>query len=223
MMPENEPIRVLPVDDNRTVLWGLTKLIEGEWPRMSLTGTARTRGQAFRLASAHPDVILLDLYLDGDRTVDRLPELLRQSGGRALIYTGLHDLRLYREAMQCGAMGVVEKGEPAEIILEAITCVHKGQQWNLGLHDASDPRRSARPPAESAVMRRIASLTLRERRIVAEDVARFYASDRTDGHLPNVDAPTRRELAAICSKLGLRDRAELLKFAHQYGLVDRQA
>jgi response regulator of citrate/malate metabolism len=37
---------------------------------MSLAGTAHSR-----LAWAHPDVILLDLYLDGDRTVDVLPEL----------------------------------------------------------------------------------------------------------------------------------------------------
>jgi DNA-binding NarL/FixJ family response regulator len=223
MMGESEPIRVLLVDDNRTVVWGLSKLIQGEWPRMSLAGTAHTRAQTLNLAWAHPDVILLDLYLDGDRTVDVLPELLRRSGGRALIYTGLHDLRLHRDAMQCGAMGVVEKGEPAEVILDAIACVHQGQLWNLGLHDALDPRRPAKPPAESAVMRRVASLTPRERRIIAEDVARFYAADQTGGQRPPIDASTRRELAAICGKLGLRDRTELLNFAHQYGLVEPQA
>ena len=167
---------MLLVDDNRTVLWGLSKLIQGEWPRMSLSGMAHNRAKALNLARLHPDVILLDLDLDGECTVDVLPELLRRSGGRALIYTGVRDLRLHRDAMQCGAMGIVEKGEPAEVILEAIACVHQGQLWNLGLHDALDPRRLRKPLVESAVMRRIASLTPVERRIIAEDVARFYAS-----------------------------------------------
>jgi len=41
-----EPIRVLLVDDQKPVLWGLTKLIEGEWPRMAVAGAASTVSEA---------------------------------------------------------------------------------------------------------------------------------------------------------------------------------
>jgi two-component system nitrate/nitrite response regulator NarL len=144
MKEGSEPIRVLLVDDNRTVLWGLSKLIQSEWPRMSLSGMAQTRARALNLARVHPDVILLDLNLDGEYTVNVLPELLRRSGGRALIYTGVRDLHLHRDAIQCGAMGIVEKGTPAEVILDAIECVYRGHLWNRGFPDAFYPQRSAK-------------------------------------------------------------------------------
>lgn len=223
MMGQSEPIRVLLVDDNRTVLWGLTKLIEGEWPRMSLSGVAHNRAKALSLARLAPHVILLDLDLQGSCALGMLPELLRRSGGRALIYTARRDPHRHRDAMQFGAMGIVEKGEPAEVIIEAIAHVHQGKLWNLRLRDALLHRGTVVPFASSAVMRRIASLTPLERRIIAEGVARFHAVERTDGQPPRIDAPSHQDLTSICRKLELRDRVELFVFAARHGLVDSDA
>ena len=127
---ENQEIAVLLVDDNATVLWGLGKLIEGDAPRLRLLGKARGRREALLLAGDHPDVIVLDLDLDGYSSLDMLPELLRLSGGAVLIHTGLADPRLHAAALRGGAKGVVKKGEPAEVILQAIKCVHGGRIWN---------------------------------------------------------------------------------------------
>ena len=124
-----EPIRVLLVDNNPTLLWGLSKLIKGEWPRMALAGAACSRAQALSRAVTRPDVILMDLELDGRSAMDILPELLRCSGGRVLFFSGLHSERLERDAVRRGAWGLLPKGEPAEVVLAAIVCAHRGEVW----------------------------------------------------------------------------------------------
>ena len=129
---EKQSIRVLLVDDNATVLWGLGKLIEGEAPRMRLAGKARGRRDALLLALERPDVIVLDLDLDGYCSVDMLPELLSLSGGAVLVHTGITDGQAHAAALQGGARGLVKKGEPAERILQAIECVHGGKRWTQG-------------------------------------------------------------------------------------------
>ena len=135
-------IRVLLVDSNPTMLWGLSKLIKGEWPRMALAGAATSRAQALSRAVTRPDVILMDLELDGRSTLDLLPELLRCSGGRVLFFSGLRSERLERDAVRRGGMGLLPKGEPAEVVLAAIACAHRGEVWR--------PR-----PAEVIELRRI--------------------------------------------------------------------
>jgi two-component system nitrate/nitrite response regulator NarL len=123
-MTEIAPIAVLLVDDQPAVLWGLEKLISGEWPRMMVAGNACDRDAALRLAATvQPDVILLDLDLAGELSLDFLPELLSLSQARVLILTCLRDRALHERALQGGASGVVLKDEPAQVLLEAIASV----------------------------------------------------------------------------------------------------
>ena len=62
----SQPISVMLVDDHRSVLWGLERLIEGEKPRMQVVCTATSQADALAtIAQTAPDVILLDLDLGG--------------------------------------------------------------------------------------------------------------------------------------------------------------
>ena len=79
---EQPPIRVLLVDDHEHVLWGLSKLIEGETPRMTVTGTARTMAQALAAVDEkRPDVVVLDLFLGRENSLDQLPALGASGAG----------------------------------------------------------------------------------------------------------------------------------------------
>lgn len=129
MAAPRKPIRVLLVDNNTTLLWGLTKLIKGDWPRMALAGAAGSRAEALSRAVTRPDVILMDLELDGRSTLDLLPELVKCSGGRVLFFSGLYSERLERTAVRRGGMGLLPKGEPAGVVLAAIVCAHRGEVW----------------------------------------------------------------------------------------------
>jgi two-component system, NarL family, nitrate/nitrite response regulator NarL len=125
-MPDTSaPIRVLLVEDHEHVLWGLRKLIEGEWPRMSVVGTARTVLQAFDAIDAErPDVVVLDPLLLEDNTLDYLPRI--QSGGAAIVVlTGWRNPELHRQAVEAGARTVVLKEEPAEVLLREIVRAHE--------------------------------------------------------------------------------------------------
>ena len=59
-----QPIRVLLVDDHRSVLWGLAKLIESARPTLELAAVATCHSEALLAAEKHrPHVVLLDLDL----------------------------------------------------------------------------------------------------------------------------------------------------------------
>ena len=67
MSTPTDSIKILLLDDHRSVLWGLEKLIEGEGPRMEVIGKATTSAEAMRLLDdVQPDIILLDIDLGGE-------------------------------------------------------------------------------------------------------------------------------------------------------------
>jgi DNA-binding NarL/FixJ family response regulator len=74
--PIDSSIQVFLVDDYPPVLWGLSKLIQGEYPRMRLVGTANTRNATITGVIQHqPDVILLDYELSNQSSLDFLSQL----------------------------------------------------------------------------------------------------------------------------------------------------
>lgn len=121
-MPSNVvPIKVLLVDDHEHVLWGLQKLIEGEWPRMVVVGTAGTMAQALAgVRDRSPDVVVLDIQLGDENALDRMSELVGNNGPQVVILTGLDKMDLHERAMKSGARAVVLKEEPAEVLLREI-------------------------------------------------------------------------------------------------------
>jgi len=134
----SHPIRVLLVEDHEQVLWGLSKLVEGEWPRMKVAGTARTLAQA--LAALHADtadVVVLDLFLGEESSLKHLDEI-KASGATILVLTSSRDADIHRRAMQGGACAVVLKDQPAELLLREIERAHQSR--------VSPPDDAARQP-----------------------------------------------------------------------------
>lgn len=222
--PAAEPIRILLVDDHRSVLWGLEKLIEGEAPRMAVIGKATSTQDALRLLDElRPDLILLDLDLGGESGVSAIPTLIGKSSAKVLVLTGSRDSSLHDSAMLAGAMGVVEKGESAETILKAIQKVHDGEVW---LDRSSTGRiflELSRGKAAGAVdpaQKKIASLTPRERQIVAEIGGDAAAGSRVIAERLHISEHTlRNHIASIYEKLEVSSRLELFAFAGKHGIV----
>lgn len=120
----DRPIRVLLVDDHQHVLWGLGKLIDGEWPRMSVAGTATSVAQALAaLGASQTDVVVLDLCLGEENSLDRLDEL-RRGCPSIVVLTGTPDAQVHLRALAGGACAVVLKDEPAEVLLQEIVRAH---------------------------------------------------------------------------------------------------
>ena len=212
------PIRILLVDDHRCMLWGLDRLIASEHPQMTIAGKASTRDEIFAaLQAGGVDLILLDLDLNGDNSLDFIDRIQAASPARILVLTGLRDPAVHERAMLAGARGVVLKDVPADVILRAIRRVHAGEVWiDRGtvtrLIDRAAGRADAAPADPAAA--RIATLTLKEREIVVAMAAQPGSPNkRLADRLCISEHTLRNHLTTIFDKLAVRNRFELTMFA----------
>ena len=225
-----QPIRVMLIDDHPTLLWGLEKLINAETPRMSVMATARNAEEALAcLAHETPDVVLLDLDLDGQSGLTLLPALLHERRTRVLILTGERQQNILDQAVQKGARGILRKDASAEHVLKAIVKTHEGELWldrgTLGrvFTEFRDPVSARKPDPETL---RQASLTARERRIIALVVQSQGASNKALAQSLFISEHTlRNHLSSVYQKLDVANRLELYVYAtrHQLGAADADA
>jgi DNA-binding NarL/FixJ family response regulator len=218
--PETPRIRILLVDDHELFLAGLRSILRGE-PELVVIGEAHNGNEALEAARGQPDIVLLDLDLGEENGLDLLPDLLdAAAGGHVLALTGLADPDIHVQAVCRGALGVVHKMAAPNLLVKAIRKVHAGEVWmNPAMVAAAmsqlqaRQRRKADPDAEH-----IASLTSRELEVIAligegrrnKDIGdRLFISEKT----------VRHYLTSIFSKLGVKDRLELMIYAYQHGLA----
>lgn len=217
-------IRVMLIDDHQTLLWGLEKLIQGQKPRMEVAGVARSCAEALtKIAGLVPDVVLLDLDLNGECAVDIIPALLSAPASKVLILTAGCEQDVLDMAVLRGARGVLHKGEPAEQVLKAIEKVHLGELWldhqRLGrvFCEMIDPKPAQPADADAA---RAATLTARERDIVRIVVQASGASNRAIAQRLFISEHTlRNHLSSIYQKLGVGNRLELYVYATRHQLA----
>lgn len=216
-MQTAKPIRVMLVDDHKTMLWGLERLIEGARAPMKVVGTAGNCEEALaQIGKLLPDVILLDLDLGGKSSLDILPALLANGAVRALILTASRDQVTLDLAVGRGARGVVHKEASAEQVLKAIEKVHQGELWfdhdmlSRTFTKLMNPAAHKSDPEAG----KIASLTVRERKIIATIVAESGASTKVLAQQLCVAEHTlRNHLTSIYQKLGVAHRLELYVYA----------
>ena len=220
----NTPIRVLLVDDHKTMLWGLERLIDGEQPRMQVMGKASNKTEVFAfLKFSKPDIVLLDVDLNGDNSLDFLEELLQESQARVLVLTASQDPLVHQRAIIKGASGVVLKSENAEVILRAIQYVHDGELW-YDRAATSRLLRSLNAPvptfSKATNLGRIATLTPKERQVVIAMALIPGARNKVVAERLCMSEHTlRNHLTGIYAKLDLENRLELCMFAIEHKLA----
>lgn len=215
-------IRILLVDDHKTMLWGLERLIQAEGPGFELVGSASDGIEARTLcASLKPDIVLLDLDLKGSSSLEFLPALLENGVSKVVILSANRDQATLASAVKLGARGVVSKEAPTEDVLLAVKKVYGGELWlDQSLMQAllGQLVKPAAPKVDPEA-ERIGSLTARERDVVKlivqgngalnKDLAeRAFISERT----------LRNHLTTIYQKLDVANRLELYVYATKHGL-----
>jgi two-component system, NarL family, nitrate/nitrite response regulator NarL len=220
---EKEPIKVLLVDDHAVVRTALRMLIQSQ-PGLTMVGEAGNREDALGLSAREmPDIILLDLELDGESGLDFLPELLNTSpGSRIIILTGVRDMEVLHRAVSLGAMGVVGKDNAVDVLIGAIERVHAGEAWldpSLTARVLSGMSRAGKARHDDPEAAKIATLTEREREVLAivgeglknkEIASRLFISEWT----------VRHHLTSIFDKLQVSDRVELILYAYRHNLAE---
>ena len=222
--PSPNAIRILLVDDHQSFLWGMVKLIESDSPAMTVIGTAADISEALVVAQREqPDIILLDIDLNGVNSLDSMPLLREVTSAVVLILTGMRDPETHDRAVLSGARGVVQKEESPEIILKAIRKVYEGEIW---LGRAATGRiisklldHSNNPVSPEAT--KIASLTLREREIIDVIIKQGRSTNKQiAGHLNMSEHTLRNHLSSIYSKVDVANRLELAMYAVKHRISE---
>lgn len=125
-----DPIRVLIVDDHRVFAEAIATRIEAE-PDLTVVGTASDAREAVAAtASLRPDLVLMDVELEGDDGIDLTARLMDASGDiKVVVVSCLSDAVRVRDAVVAGAMGWVTKDAPTEDLLAAMRGASRGESW----------------------------------------------------------------------------------------------
>ncbi len=216
------PITVLLVDDQELFRSGVAVIIDGQ-PGLRVVGTAADGRAAVRLADElEPDVILMDLrmpVLDGVEATRQIlaPDRVerRSKPVRVLVLTTFDLDDRAASAIRCGASGFLLKDSTAQQLASAIRSVHVGNAV-LAPNDLSTlVDVQFRPPAPPPAV--YASLTDKER-VVFAAVARGLSNAEIAASIYASESTVKTHVGAILRKLTLRDRVQIVVYAHEHSL-----
>ncbi|UKY51245.1 response regulator [Streptomyces inhibens] len=222
-------IRVLLADD-QALLRGTFRMLIDSAPDMEVVAEAATGREAVELARSHrADLVLMDIRmpdLDGLAATRLISEDEDLAGVKVLVLTTFENDEYVAEALRAGASGFLGKGINPDELLDAIRLVAAGDSLlsptatkalitrflaqPAPLERAATPGRAAAP--------QLAALTPREREVVTL-VAAGLSNDEIAERLFVTPLTAKTHANRAMTKLGARDRAQLVVIAYQTGLA----
>ena len=214
-------ITVLLADDQALVRAGFRALLDAQ-SDITVVGEAGNGAEAARLAAeTRPDVVLMDIRMpgtDGLEATRRITADPTLAATRVLILTTFDEDEYVFEAVRIGASGfLVKDTEPVEL-LRAVRVVAQGEALlspGVTRRLIGEFARRARPGRS---LRELDRLTSCKREIVAL-VAEGLSNDEIAARLVVSPATAKTHVSRAMVKLGARDRAQLVVYAYEAGLV----
>jgi NarL family two-component system response regulator LiaR len=213
-MAQQQPIRVLTVDDH-AILRGGVKLLLLAFEDMELVGEARSGPEALRLCGQlHPDVVLMDMMMpdmDGATTTQAIKA--QHPDIQILVLSSFSDDTSVQRVMQAGAIGYLLKDVPMDELADGIRAAAAGEtvlapEALQALVRAVGPQ--APQPGCDLTERQLEILALLVEGLTNNEIAeRLILSPYT----------VRNHVSEILSKLGVGTRTEAAALAVRLGLV----
>ena len=213
---------VVIIDDHDIVRKGIQLLIN-ELPDFTFCGEASSNAEALALITrVRPDVAILDLDLGKDDGCDLIP-LIRSNSPhtRILVLTGLRNTNTHREAVQAGAIGLVNKNQMLSVLTDALRKVALGEAWLDPALVANILNELSRAPQAASInpeISKIARLTEREHQVI-QLICEGLQNRAIAGRLFISETTVRHHLTSIFTKLEVENRLELVVYAFQHNLT----
>jgi len=209
-------IRVLVADDHRIVREGLVRLLEESGECEVVAEAADGLETLRRARESLPDVVVLDLAMPRLGGLEALRRLRRElPRARVLVLTAHDEEEYVLPAVAAGAAGYLLKDAAATELLAAVRAVHRGLGY-LGPNAARAVAEAVRSPAAAADP--YGTLTPREREVF-HLVAEGKTIKEIAGALGIRAKTAENHRSRLLSKLGVRNAAELVRYAARRGLL----
>jgi DNA-binding NarL/FixJ family response regulator len=213
-------ISVLLVCNERVIRAALRALIDGQGGMTVVGEVDRLDDAIDQIVSERPDVTILDPdQYRGNGIADLLRAGMART--RVVLLTSSPNATPISEALENGAVGLVLKQQPPEVLIKAINKVYAGELWldrtaTARLIAELSPAAPAEPADPAAA--RVTLLTRREREVVTlvgEGLRNSQIADR----LRITEVTVRNHLTSTFRKLEVANRFQLVIYAFQHGLA----
>lgn len=207
---EAEPIRIVLADDHAAMRQSLRLLLDGEADIDVIAETDTLKSVIDHIHARRPDVLVLDLGMSSHGSgLETLNRLHAEAGGTSVVVLTMNDDAAFaRRALDNGALGLVLKEMADSDLPAAVRNASRGRRYVSPLLAAK--LSGVKPDANN--------LTPRER-----EVLRLIALGHTSVEIAQTLGLSPRTIethrARIHRKLGLDTRAELVRYALQYRLL----
>ncbi|MFI1721402.1 response regulator [Streptomyces sp. NPDC020489] len=214
-------IRVALVDDQALMRAGFRALLEAE-DGIEVVGEAADGEEGLALVRAEvPDIALVDVQMpvmNGIETTRHIAADPDLTGVRVVILTNYGLDSYVFEALRAGASGFLLKDTDPADLLQAIEVVAGGEallspavtRTLIGEFVSRPPDRATAPGLECLTRREIEVTALAARGLTNEEIA---------AHMVISPFTVKTHVSRAMTKLGARDRAQLVVFAYESGLV----
>ena len=214
-------IRVLIVDDQALFREGVRTILSIQ-DDIEVVGEASNGEEALRLAVQHqPDVVLMDLrmpIMDGVTATKRLKSTLPDC--KVIVLTTFDDEESVFDGLRGGAVGYLLKDVNSEKLYEAIRAAARGEYFLLPSITAKVVAEFSRlaPPAHRSDLSLLEPLSNREL-----EVLRLIATGASNKEIADTlviaEGTVKNHVTSILNKMSVRDRAQAVLKAKEYGLI----
>ena len=214
----SENLTVVIADDQLLLRAGFRKLLDGE-DGLEVVGDAADGKEAVALVERlHPDVVLMDIRMPILDRIEATRRINERASGTAVLVLTTYDLDEYVfAALEAGASGFLLKDCPPEELTAAIRVVARGD----GLIAPSITRRLVAEFAARRArnqLRELPPISEREREVLL-GVAHGLTNGEIAADLFIGEATVKTHVSSLLTKLGCRDRVQLVVVAYEAGLV----
>lgn len=213
-------IRVVIVDDQHLVREGLRLLLERA-DDITVAGDAATADEGVEQVTAlAPDVVLMDIRMPGRDGLDATRRIVADPELRqvhVIVLTTFDTDDNIQEAIRAGAAGFLLKDTSPERMRDAVRIVAGGDALLSPAVTRRVMRAAATRPSASTAAR-LDCLTNRERQVLAE-LGAGRSNAEIGERLFISPATARTHVGRLLTKLGARDRSQLVVLAYETGLV----
>ncbi len=214
-------IRVLLVDDHEVVRAGLRALLEATG-HVDVVGEASSGEEAVKKArTLEPDIVIMDLAMPGMDGVQATRGIAALELDTKVLVLTIHDEDEFLvPAMEAGAAGFLNKSAADTDLIGAVEAVARGHSY-LPRRAAALIARRRTAEAPKSGPGSIAALSERERTAI-ELYARGYSAREAAEELFVSPKTVEGYIARAKSKLDLKGRRDIVRFAIETGLLERE-